>query len=363
MGDGWSLVAAEPDPTTAGVVLVFEHADERRVPFEILVTPRAGVRPVAATTGLFEISCRNSDDTTTEEDTSELVQKVLLAIEDNERNGPVHPQGWPSGVRLPPGPALFLIPGHLGDPLDLSRRSVMLLARIPIVFVERDHAEETRSLLGELGISAAGKTVVEVPAPGTLDQEARECLRRMREECLLGCLFGVAEGTPGFCDLGSEVVREAERMGVPVHSIGGPSALSLALMRLGRDLREFTFLGRVEDATDVARVRRILRSGIRLPIVVFVDGRGCRDLLPRIMSPHRWARGWIVSELTTPAESLHLLEGGRPSLPDRSALPDDARVVVILEPAEALIDDVRGRLARGIRSLFDARSGFSRSSR
>jgi len=212
--------------------------------------------------------------------------------------------------------------------MDLSRRALQILAKVPNIIVEQGTLAGTRALLQAAGIDPAGKRLLELETEPGSSRERLEAFRDVVARNESVCLFGVAEGAPAFVDPGSGVIAEAGRLGVPVQSVGGPSALTQALMRLEEDLQEFLFLGRLESPSDVDRIASRARRLPDVPLVIFTHGGHCRVLLPDVLDHVSWTRGWLLADLTTDRELVLALQANS-ALPD-DRFRDDARIVVVL---------------------------------
>ena len=284
----------------------------------------------------------------------EFVAARVAANEESPTGSPGTVDGDPALPVAPPvvlnpatsplaAPALYLVPGHLGNPKDISLRGFGVLAGVHNIFLEEGTLEVARVVLQELDLDPASKRWIELPDKdlGRGEPEAVELFRELVGRGEAACLFGGCEGTPAFNDPGSGLVREADRLGVPVRSVGGPSALNMALMRVEENLGGgFLFLGRLESGAHVDvivdRVHSAPRSGPlgELPFVVFAFGRECRSRLPDLLGRIEWSKAWILAELTTDRETVYPLLPPRPAGFD--ALADGAPVVVIVfRPAPA----------------------------
>ncbi len=348
----WEFAAVEPVPGRGASRFLFRSAAGDLPTVEITATP-LNERQTPIITERFAVGVRNADSSPVRGRSAELLDLVVGRIRSNERDVPSVGGMGEGSYELPPGPVLHLIPGHLGDPLDLSLRALMVLARTPTVFLEAGSVDGARQLLWQFNIDADSKDFVEIAPRVPVGPSIRERLTRLFEEREHACLFGVDEGVPGFCDPGSELVAEAQQQGIAVRSIGGPSSISQALSRLDVALWEFQCLGRLESVTDVRRVCRLCGDSVTLPVLLLADGRACRELLPGVLRRRRWSRGWIASELTTADEALISFDGRAESIPDHDILPDRSRVVVVLVP-EPLVLDAWG-LRRLLKRLINRR--------
>jgi 16S rRNA C1402 (ribose-2'-O) methylase RsmI len=235
---------------------------------------------------------------------------------------------------------LHLVPGHVSNEGDLGPRVWRALASSQHVFVEQGKEATTGALLEQHGIDTKDKAIVPIPYDPTQLVQTLATFRQAVERGENTCLFGVDDGIPAFCDPGREIVLEAARLSdrVRVKSVGGPSALAAALMRAETPIEGFTFAGILQYDPDVERFVPLLAgaSASGLPFVFFAMGARLRVLLPALLGrfPDLSGRLSLYWDLTSERETIwHTgLPGGSP-LPGFS---DDARVIVVITPAETL---------------------------
>lgn len=232
------------------------------------------------------------------------------------------------------GPALFLVPGHLGEPLDLTLRALHVLAGAGLILVEANKLEATRALLDKHGIAAG--PIAELDEHGS--ERMRACLARGSNVAI----FGVNEGIPGFCDPGKGPVMAAD---VPIRTLGGPSVLGMALMRVPAEIGAFTFLGTVHNASE-ARLAVARWCADDLSAVLFSWGQSLPDLMERLQQCRRKPlRLHLLIALTQHRERV--LSGSLTSL-RHEVVESREPVVVVLE------QDALDRPARWWRRLHNA---------
>ena len=238
----------------------------------------------------------------------------------------------PEVVVWSPKPTLFLVPGVLCDPADLSVRAVELLRRVPNIIVEKEKEHVSRDILSHHGIDAASKRFFEVPPP----EAALRAIGHMISADEDACLFGADEGLPGFCDPGKEMLEaaEAESERVQVRCVGGTSALAMALMRLPIPINRFVFQGTTApDSID--RAREELQKGYELPKIFFltydVPGTGRRAV--EVFLP-LGAEVLIACNLTGDDEWVARYRPGMPH-PTHPPLDSTARAVLVIRPLRA----------------------------
>ncbi len=361
---GWALSAADSIDDRGSLLYTFTSNDPAVPPLDILLSRRPDETRAAANTDLYALSFRNGDGSPIDSMPADLRAELVKVIRSNEHDTATPYEPWPRCVDVPVEPTLYLVPGHLGNVLDIGQRSGTTLSHVGMLFVEEGHADETIELLLQLNIAPGSHQIIEMGSDPARNREALSSFRAAVDDGIPCALFGVGEGTPAFCDVGSDLITEATRLGVPIRTVGGPSSLSLALMRLGRDVTDFTCLGRFEDRTHVDKVLSAVVPHPRLPVVLLADGRSCREHLPRILEAWPWRKLWLVQELTTEGEDVLALEPGQESAV-LTALADALRIVVVIEPDVARIEAEaeqaeRSLLGRVIRRLFAPRDHLPR---
>jgi 16S rRNA C1402 (ribose-2'-O) methylase RsmI len=274
----------------------------------------------------------------------------------------------PSAAPRPRGlkPVFYLVPGHLGDPDDLSMRAVHVLASVPIIFVENEKAAHVRELLARFKLrpveGPGAPEIVELTHDGHHETRALERWRTAVAAGLDTCLFGANEGIPGFCDPGKTLVIAASRMAeaVDVRTVGGSSVLGHALMRVPSGFGPFEFGGLLYTQADAEQLADALVLG-RLPFVLFSQGFAVRAHLPWLLQRCRLLRGTvhILCAFTSDEERAYTEDAARFVPPDCQTLLDHQAAVVVIErghtgnrAAGALIE----RIVAGVRDVLASRS-------
>lgn len=267
----------------------------------------------------------------------EITRIIADRIRNVERGGEY---GWSTSRRPPEKsakPMLYLVPGHLGDPDDLSIRALQVLTSVPMIFVESGKTDEVRALLVRFKLRPAdGPGAPEIVE---LDDDGRPstAVERWRHAVAAGldtCLFGSNEGIPGFCDPGKALVMAAAEMAdtVQVRSVGGSSALGHALMRVPSRLQAFEFWGLLHSRSDAGRLRAAIRR-FRVPLVVFSHGASVREYLPGAIHQSGLRRGTIhlLAAFTGDEEQVHALSASTFVPPSAEVLRDYQPVVIVIE--------------------------------
>ena len=219
-------------------------------------------------------------------------------------------------------PAVFLVPGHLGEPLDLTLRALHTLASAGLILVEPGKEGSARALLARHGIGAAPILGLDERA----DERVRACIAAGQDVAI----FGANEGIPGFCDPGKETLIATD---APIHTLGGASVLGMALMRAPVALDRFAFLGTVHDEGGADEAIDRWATG-DLPVVLFSWGRSVPHLIEGLAArPRTPPRAHLLIALTQNDERV--VSGSLNALRD-VALADREPVVVVIERARSL---------------------------
>jgi 16S rRNA (cytidine1402-2'-O)-methyltransferase len=131
--------------------------------------------------------------------------------------------------------ALWLLATPIGTLGDLSPRAREVLGAAAVIACE--DTRTTRKLLSAVGVSAPPLVALHAHNEGA---RAEEIARRAVDEEVV--LVSDA-GTPAVSDPGAELVAAAHRIGAPIKSVPGPSALAAALAASGFPVMPSTFLG------------------------------------------------------------------------------------------------------------------------
>lgn len=226
---------------------------------------------------------------------------------------------------------LYLIAGVVGHPRDLGQRAVDILRDIPCILVEAGKEGITAELLAQHGIRAADKEIVPVPEgpPGAAVALFDQIMARDRDFCV----FGADEGVPGFCDPGKEHLLRAEDYGdrIRVRTVGGVSALAMALMRIPLGLSEFRFTGATPE-DPVETVCQQIHGGVDVPLMYFLT-RDAESISRRMIAAclPLGAEVMLACNLTCEDEWFAWLRPDRP-VPPLPQLTDNSRVVLLVRP-------------------------------
>jgi 16S rRNA (cytidine1402-2'-O)-methyltransferase len=136
-------------------------------------------------------------------------------------------------------------------------------------------------------------------------------------------------GLPGVADPGADVVAAAQRMGIEVVPLVGPSSILMALMASGQNGQSFAFNGYlpVQDADRAKRIKQLeSRAWSEGQTQLFIEtpyrNRKMFDTLCANLRPD--TRMCIAAGITTPDEWIHtktIREWKQTSLPDLGKIP------------------------------------------
>lgn len=259
---------------------------------------------------------------------------------------------------------LWLVPGHLGDVRDLGPRTVEVLGRAALWLVEPGSERAVARTAQLLRLTPPRRLPLR---DGPQDEDALDAVLRALDDGQDVAVFGAEEGVVGWADPGSDLLDALQRArpDLPIRSVGGPSVLGTALMRVPRHLNHALVLGTVArlDARARERLTDVLRFGAddRLPTVWLVTGEVAKAVAAHVatMRPAMAVEAWLMARLTTPDEHVvHAVLG-----PDTSAafadVDDDAPCTLVMVPGwgrdawRSWLFRLRYRLWRG-RARFQA---------
>ncbi len=250
--------------------------------------------------------------------------------------------GSPHPAQLSPG--LYVVGTPIGNLEDITRRAVRVLGLVDRVVCEDRRV--TGRLLTHLGLRKPLVSYHEHNAP----RVRPALLRRLAagERLALVCDAGM----PLVADPGFRLVREALDLGIPVHAVPGPSAVTAALSVSGLPTDRFLFAGFLPARK--AERRRRLRELAPVPatLVMFEAPHRLPEALAdmvEILGPRPAA---VARELTKLFEEVR-----RASLPELAAhyaknQTVRGEVVVVVAPPQPApapdADQVREQLVQAL---------------
>lgn len=200
------------------------------------------------------------------------------------------------------GPAIFVVATPIGNLDDLSPRALAILKSAQLIAAE--DTRHTLKLLSHFGIGR--KEMVSYHDHGE-EARARSLLERIRRDELTLALVSDA-GTPCIADPGYRLVSQARALGVPVHPIPGPSALTALVSASGLPSDRFLFVGFLPTKKQALRTELESWSGLRASIVFYESPRRLVETLASIAERYPGARVAVGRELTKLHEELVVLD-------------------------------------------------------
>lgn len=222
---------------------------------------------------------------------------------------------------------LYLVAVHIGDPQDMTLRSLELLKTCQTVICE--DLKEARRLLHEFNIQNDLLPLNEHTAREATE-EALELLEQGKNLVLIS-----DAGTPLLADPGAELVRLALERGYPVTSAPGASSILPALILSGFPTAPFTFVGFLPREKEERR-RAAARYATRDETLILLEApyrlRQVLDDLQGAFGPSREA--CVCMNLTMPSERVQ--RGTLLELVQHFAQhPFKGEFVIVIKPASA----------------------------
>lgn len=268
-----------------------------------------------------------------------LTRELFPLLEANDRDAPAPPVPALVGPpeHHPDAPELWLLPGHLGNPLDLTVRTLRVLKTVHEVVVERGSADTVRDIYVRFDLGPA-PTVTELDGD-TDEASLRRLLASARDEGRTVALFGADEGLPGICDPGWKLMRAARSLEPParIRSAATGSALTTALMYTDASDARFAFLGLMHrDGEDHSEFIRRVAQIVPVPgaahqaMFCLAAGQQLCDDWPALHTATRHLHGTLdlYMNLSRDREAVHHLDlGTLPPTPPEFLQPSDKVVL------------------------------------
>ena len=166
---------------------------------------------------------------------------------------------------------LYLVPTPIGNLGDISPRAAKTLASVD--FIAAEDTRVTVKLLNHLGLKKPmaiyHRHNCETAGPAILD-------RLLAGE---DCALVTDAGTPAISDPGEDLVALCAQNGVPVESIPGPCALTVALSASGLPTARFVFEGFLPTNKKNRRARLEALAGEERTLVLYEAPHRLRDTL------------------------------------------------------------------------------------
>lgn len=156
---------------------------------------------------------------------------------------------------------LYIVATPIGNLEDMTHRAVRILREADLIAAE--DTRHTRKLLTHFSITT--------PLISYYREKETQRAAELIDRIAVGASIALVSdaGTPGICDPGAILVRQARAAGLPIVPIPGPSALSAALCCAGLEPGSFLFLG---FAPAKSSQRRVLLQSLKsslFPLVFY----------------------------------------------------------------------------------------------
>jgi 16S rRNA (cytidine1402-2'-O)-methyltransferase len=228
---------------------------------------------------------------------------------------------------LNPG-TLYLIPTPLGEgPLEwvLPAGVSQLASRLEIFIVE--HPKTARQFLKQIGTAIPLQSIqMNILDEHTKAEDIADLLKPILEGKDVGLISEA--GCPAVADPGSELVRQAHALQIPVVPLVGPSSIMLALMASGLNGQRFRFVGYLptEKNARIERIRELEKESIKqdeTEIFIETPYRNdvlMADLLQACSSDTLLS---VAMDLTVPGQSVRTqsIEHWRKNIPELGKRP------------------------------------------
>ena len=202
---------------------------------------------------------------------------------------------------------LYAIPTPLGgSAADALPASALQTVRTLRHFVV-ENAKSARAFLKEAGVPC---TIQELDI-SVLEPDVSKHIRKLQEDISIGLLSEA--GCPSIADPGAALVEAAQREGIRVVPLVGPSSIVLALMASGLEGQRFAFCGYLprEPEERKRRIRELeARSRKKHETQIFIETPYRNDALLgallEVCSPGTLL--CVASDLTLPSEQVNTMK-------------------------------------------------------
>ena len=248
-----------------------------------------------------------------------------------------------------PGAGLYIVATPIGNLGDITRRAAALLGQVDILA-----AEDTRSarrLCAALGLATPRLVRYDDHA----DQAARDHLMQALKQGRSVALISDA-GMPLVADPGLKLVQAAQREGVPVTALPGPSAALTALALSGLPSDRFLFAGFLPPK-DGARRRALAElADVPTTLIVFETGPRLAASLAAMVETLGPRPAAVARELTKLFEEVRRGSLAELAAGYAEAEPPKGEIVVVIGPpaADAPVtssEDIDARLSAALATM------------
>lgn len=242
--------------------------------------------------------------------------------------------------------AIYVVATPIGNLDDITLRAIRILKNVDLIA-----AEDTRR--ARMLLTQIGREKIEIVSYyDQVEQEkAPQLIERLQRERLSLALISDA-GTPCISDPGFRLIREARRVGIPVHPIPGPSALTALVSASGLPSDRLLFVGFLPHKRSALSKEIESWGKLEASIVFYESPRRLKQTLAVIEEFYPHAVLVVGRELTKLHEEIISTDvaGAKVWCQDHDFLKGEASVMVHI-PKEARYDalrveDLRSQLER-----------------
>lgn len=251
-----------------------------------------------------------------------------------------------------PQSVIYVVATPIGNLDDISQRAIRILKNVDIIAAE--DTRRARTLLQQIG---RDKAEIISYYDQVEKEKSLQLVARLQSEVLSLALISDA-GTPCISDPGYRLIKEARRVGITVHPIPGPSALTALVSASGLPSDRLLFIGFLPSKQS-ALVKEIKSwAHFDASIVFYEAPRRLKQTLAVIEEFYPRAELVVGRELTKLHEEIIStdIQGAKAWCQDHEFLKGEAAIMLRVGANEPLggidIEDLRGQLSREAIDLF-----------
>lgn len=247
---------------------------------------------------------------------------------------------------------IYVVATPIGNLDDISQRAIRILKNVDLIAAE--DTRRARTLLQQIG-----REKVEIVS--YYDQVEKEksiqLVERLQNEVLSLALISDA-GTPCISDPGYRLIKEARRVGITVHPIPGPSALTALVSASGLPSDRLLFIGFLPSKRSALTKEVKSWAQFDASIIFYEAPRRLKQTLAVIEEFYPQAELVVGRELTKLHEEIISTDipGAKAWCQDHEFLKGEASVMLRIgakgPPGAVDLEDLRGQLGREASDLF-----------
>jgi 16S rRNA (cytidine1402-2'-O)-methyltransferase len=254
----------------------------------------------------------------------------VTASRDPNRGQPSHPPEASKSGETPktagkPGAGLYLVATPIGNLGDITRRAAALLGQVDVIAAEDTRV--ARRLLAALGLKAPRLERYDDHADDGDRERLIEAVKQGRSVALIS-----DAGMPLVADPGLKLVQAAQRAGMPVTALPGPSAALTALALSGLPSDRFLFAGFL-PVKDGARRRELAElAAVPATLIIFESGPRLAASLAAMVETLGPRPAAVARELTKLFEEVRRGSLAELAAAYEAAEPPKGEIVVVIGP-------------------------------